>query len=91
MAIPAGYIVGLSRIRPDTTVAHLYKGTFADPGLPMCARGWNRDGGESYSIFRNNVGKRGVCRTCMRRAKAGLPPIGAQPQPTSVEVEVPRG
>lgn len=68
-----GYIVGLGRDAPDSQgrhmkVAHLYKGTMSDPGWPMCRRGWNRDDGTSYSIWRNNVGESGVCAVCTRRA-----------------------
>lgn len=63
-------------------VSHLYLETeLPDPDdarftiedyAPMCAKGWNRDGGESFSIFRGWRGKRGLCKTCLKRAKAGL-------------------
>ena len=53
-------------------VSHLYKGDFSNPGYPMCKNGWNRDNGESYSIFRNNISKKGVCKVCLRRAKLNL-------------------
>ena len=70
--IPEGYITGLSReYRSDERlVAHLYEGTFSDPGNPMCKRGWNR--GEGYSIWRNNVGIKGICKICLKRAEKGL-------------------
>lgn len=70
--IPGGYITGLSREYKslERLVAHLYKGDLSDPGNPMCKRGWNRDGG--YSIWRNNVGEKGICKVCLRRAKMGL-------------------
>ena len=73
--VPEGYITGLVRDpgADKTKVAHLYKGDFSDPGLPMCRRGWNR--GDEYSIWRNNVGEKGVCRICLRRAAAGKPGI----------------
>lgn len=61
---------------PDET--HLYKGSYANPGLPMCVRGWNRDWGTSYSIFRGCVGKLGVCQVCERRAEKGLPGIDSK-------------
>jgi hypothetical protein len=69
--VPTGYIAGLSR-EPDAErlVSHLYKGDHAKPGLPMCRRGWNRDGGTSYSIWRGQQG-RGICKVCYRRALAG--------------------
>jgi hypothetical protein len=76
MSIPEGYIVGLVRDSGATNSrsGHLYKGTFDDPGLPMCSLGWNR--GSHYSIWRGQSGK-GVCKICLRRAEAGLPPVEA--------------
>ena len=70
--VPDGYITGLGRDYPHPKLAHLYKGTFEDPGNPMCRRGWNRDGGESYSIWRGNAGQNGICKICLRRAQKGL-------------------
>lgn len=65
------YIVGMSRKgNGDRVVSHLYKGDFHDPGLPMCRHGWND--GDSYSIFRENISAKGICKVCMRRAEAGL-------------------
>ena len=65
------YVVGQDR-NDEELVAHLYKGTFSDPGLPMCVRGWNRSGGDSYSIFRNvNMGIGRKCKVCLRRATEG--------------------
>lgn len=63
------YVVGQDRNEPDW-VAHLYDGNFSDPGNPLCVRGWNRDGGFGYSIFRNNWGD--ICKVCFRRALLGL-------------------
>lgn len=63
------YVVGQDR-NTDDVVAHLYKGTFNAPSLPMCVRGWNRSDGERYSIFRGIVGNRGICKVCFRRAVA---------------------
>jgi len=68
--LPAGYISGLDRKYPYVRVAHLYKGTFDDPGLPMCRYGWNR-GGE-YSIWRGHAGRQGICKICLHRARRGL-------------------
>lgn len=77
--IPTGYIAGQSRDHDDDhKVTHLYKGDFTDPGFPMCVRGWNRDNGRSYSIWRGNVSNGGVCAICFRRAIAGKEP--AQPK-----------
>lgn len=82
MSVPDGYVVGLNR-EPGADQryhAHLYKGTFNDVGDPMCWRGWNRDDGMSYSIWRGNYGL-GVCKTCLRRAEAGLPPVEPELRP----------
>ena len=71
--IPEGYITGQLRDNSPKAlrkVTHLYEGTFGDPGLPMCKRGWNR--GDSYSIWRNNVSPAGICKVCLRRAQKGL-------------------
>ena len=76
--VPVGYILGLGRDYPHPPLAHLYKGTFGEPGLPMCARGWNRDGGTSYSIWRGNVGTKGICKTCLRRAREGRDGVQAK-------------
>jgi len=75
--IPTGYIAGLGRDHPAPPLSHLYRGDFKDPGLPMCACGWNR--GEEYSIWRGNVGAKGVCKVCLRRARKGL--AGVEPSP----------
>lgn len=76
---PEGYILGLGRDIPEPRVSHLYKGIFEDPGQPMCRRGYNRDDGTSYSIFRGRMGNAGICVKCLRRAQEGLdgfPPKG---------------
>lgn len=71
--IPGGYITGLSRRKvPLAKTSHLYKGTFSDPGQPMCKRGYEAAG--DISIFRGNVGEKGICAVCLRRARAGLDP-----------------
>ena len=70
--LPKGYIAGLGRDYPHPRLAHLYKGDIDDPGLPMCKRGWNRDNGTSYSIWRNNYGRDGICTVCVKRAFKGL-------------------
>lgn len=78
------YVSGVFRgDNGDKMVTHLYKGTMADVGSPMCARGWQRkwfdkDGNLidwEYSIFRNNWSEAGMCSVCQRRANKGLPPI----------------
>lgn len=71
---PAKYRPGLGRDVPAPKRAHLYTldGGCMDFDLPMCRHGWNRDDGESYSIWRGNVGSEGICKICIRRANAGL-------------------
>lgn len=76
--IPEGYIEGLGRDYPHPRISHLYHGTFADPGLPMCARGWNRENGTSYSIWRGNTGTQGTCSVCLKRARKGLGGVPAK-------------
>ena len=76
--IPDGYILGLGRDYPHPKVSHLYEGPYHDPGLPMCRYGWNRDERSSYSIWRGNIGKDGVCSVCLKRARAGLPGVPAR-------------
>lgn len=82
---PKGYMPGLVRdIRNalgkrtpegDPTLAHLYKGNFADPGFPMCRHGWNRENGTKYSIWRNRTGSIGICRICIMRVEKKLNPV----------------
>lgn len=78
------YVTGVFRgDNGENMVTHLYKGTFAEPGFPMCSRGWQRkwydESGKiedyEYSIFRNNVSNVGICMNCIKRAQKGLPPI----------------
>lgn len=76
-----GYITGVGRSPEEARnrVTHLYEGPFHDPGRPLCRRGWNRDDGRGYSIWRNNVSEKGICKVCQRRADAGLPGVDAKP------------
>jgi hypothetical protein len=73
MEIPKGYIAGLGRDEPKPRVAHLYNGTFSDPGPAMCKKGYNRPDG--YSIWRGNFGKQGVCAKCLSRVARSCQPI----------------
>jgi hypothetical protein len=70
--IPFGYIPAMDRVDGENKTTHLYKGTFGDIGNPMCKHGWNRDDGTSYSVLRNNISNKGICKTCLKRAKQGL-------------------
>lgn len=69
------YITGLGREYPHPRIAHIYEGPFDAPGRPLCRHGWNRNGGQSYSIWRNNTGTARVCKVCDRRAAKGLPGV----------------
>lgn len=78
------YITGVFRGEGgQDKVTHLYAGTFANPGNPMCSRGWQRrwydESGKlidwEYSIFRNNISRKGICQVCLRRAMNGMSPI----------------
>lgn len=64
-----GYITGLGRDYPHPKRSHLYRGPLRNPGEPLCRFGWNRDNGESYSIWRNNVGELGNCCLCIKKAR----------------------
>ena len=72
LGIPDGYTAGLGREYPQPPLSHLYEGSPENLGYPMCRFGWNRDEGQSYSIWRGNVGEKGICKICLRRALAGL-------------------
>lgn len=63
-----GFIIGLERSpgAENKKVSHIYRGTFSEPGEPMCPLGYNR-GKDSYSIWRNNIGL-GICRRCLKNA-----------------------
>ncbi len=78
------YISGVFRGEGgEYMVTHLYAGTFDEPGALFCSSGWQRkyfdkDGNLidwEYSIFRNNYSKAGICKVCLKRATAGLPPV----------------
>jgi len=55
--------------------SHLYAVDSNHNYTPMCIYGWNRSNGDRLSILRGNIGYRGLCKICQRRAQAGLPPI----------------
>ena len=77
------FILGLDRSPNAQTrfVSHIYRGSFGTPGDPMCPRGWNRDGGESYSIWRNNLG-RDICKNCLKAVEQerGVSPVDRLPK-----------
>ncbi len=78
------YVTGMFRgDNGENMVTHLYRGSFGEPGFPMCSRGWQRkrydENGKledwEYSIFRNNTSNAGLCMNCMKRAIKRLPPF----------------
>jgi hypothetical protein len=76
------YVVGQDR-NEENVVAHLYKGTFDNPGEPMCLRGWNRSNGDGYSIFRGDINAvNGICKICLRRAQENKPPVKSRQRKT---------
>lgn len=74
------YRPGLGRSVPHPKLAHLYEigDNCMDFKFPMCSYGWNRNDGESYSIWRGNVGVKGVCKICIKRAAKGLPGVDSK-------------
>ena len=42
---------------------------------PMCGYGWNRSGGERFSILRSFPGSEGSCGLCRKNVRAGKPPV----------------
>lgn len=72
------YITGLGRANNDyglldeTHVYEIVDGSYR----PLCKRGFNRDFGYGFSIFRGNVGELGVCEVCARREASGKPGLG---------------
>jgi len=62
-----GFTLGLKRTHNahNRLVSHIYKGSFNKLEKPMCKRGWNRNNGKEFSIWRNNLGK-GICKICIK-------------------------
>lgn len=65
----------------EEKVTHLWElgQNFMDYKFPMCRRGYNRENGQAYSIFRGHVSTKGICKICLTRASknlSGVPPKG---------------
>lgn len=76
------YLPGMGRNDgEESLVTHLYeyKGTISNILGPMCRKGWNRSDGSGFSILRNNVSNKGICRTCQKRAGENLPFVESVP------------
>lgn len=41
----------------------------------MCGYGWNRSGGDSFSVFRGLPGTEGTCKLCQKNLREGKPPV----------------
>ena len=65
------YIYGVDRSEnAEIRKTHLYDGNFSEPGLPLCKYGWNRPNFGSYSIWRNRISERGICKICKKRERS---------------------
>lgn len=74
MASIIGYRSGQDR-NEQRALSHTYA-MMDDGGLwPMCKYGWNRSGGEAYSIFRGTPGTEGSCILCYRNVRAKKEPM----------------
>ena len=69
------YVEGTDRNTPNDSRSHLYARNELGDLTPMCDYGWNRSGGDSFSILRGHSSARGTCRTCRSRVTRGLPPV----------------
>ena len=69
------YINGVDRNNENAVKSHIYAMDNDGDLWPMCEYGWNRSGGERFSILRGWVSKKGHCAICTRRAEKNLPPI----------------
>lgn len=59
----------------DNSLTHTYA-EMQDGNLwPMCGYGWNRSGGERFSIFRGPPDSEGDCLICRKRVLQNLPPV----------------
>lgn len=63
--------VAESRRATSHTYAEMHNGDL----WPMCGYGWNRSGGERFSIFRGSPGTQGDCKLCRKNVAAGKPPV----------------
>lgn len=62
--------------RNDTkALSHTYAECNNGELLSMCSYGWNRDGGNGFSIFRGAPGTQGDCMLCSRNVASGKLPV----------------
>lgn len=69
-----GYCSGQDR-NEDWATVHTYAIMEDGRLLPMCGYGWNRSGGEAFSILRGSPGTQGDCKLCAKNVAAGRPPV----------------
>lgn len=69
-----GYRSGQDR-NASNALSHTY--AMMDDGelWPMCGYGWNRSGGDRFSIFRGSPGTKGDCRLCAKNIRDGRAPV----------------
>ena len=70
-----GYITGMDRSKNwvDQLVAHIYAGSFNEPEYGLCK--WSMTETGYFSIFRNNVGRKGICKICLKKLEKSLAPL----------------
>jgi len=69
-----GYRGGQCR-NDENALSHTYAMMDDDELWPMCGYGWNRSGGEGFSIFRDAPGTQGRCKLCRKNVAAGRAPV----------------
>lgn len=68
------YRVGSDR-NEEYALTHTYAQMENGDCWPMCGYGWNRSGGEAFSIFRGAPGTEGDCKICMKNVTNKRPPM----------------
>lgn len=69
------YVEGMCRNDQHKVRSHMYAMREDGQLLPMCGYGWNRLGGQAFSIFRGHQSARGTCKLCLKNIAAGKSPI----------------
>ncbi len=79
------YVEGMDRNDQNKVVSHIYAYSTVDPASiegPLCSRGWNREDGHGFSIFRGQRSDRGTCKVCRKRMAEGCGPVPARDRKT---------
>lgn len=69
-----GYRSGQDRNDPRAK-EHTYAMMSDGELWPMCGYGWNRSGGECFSIFRGSPGTQGSCALCAKNVREKKAPV----------------